>query len=47
MGHRVEPITLLVDHAHDVEPFHFTNSIVVDFPELRQFAALNLILTLQ
>jgi len=47
MGQRVEPITLLVSHARDVDPLHFTSRILSDFPELRQFPALDIILTLK
>jgi len=47
MNRRVEPITLLVSHARDVDPKHFTNTILADFPGLRSFAALDLIVTLK
>lgn len=47
MGQRVAPITLLVSHARDVDPLHFTSTLLIDFPELRQFPALDLILTLK
>jgi hypothetical protein len=47
LSKRMEPITMLVSLARDADPFHYTQTILSDFPTLRSFAQLDMMMTLK
>jgi len=47
MSRPMEPITMLVWLARDADSLHYTQTILTDFPALRSFPQLDMIMTLK